>query len=144
MKAEVVLRQFGLVEQPGISQVGRQSLGSGGAGRHAAADVAPKIGLPRNVERQVETFSKARCSRTASGSPAVSGGDGGSGGHHREQGGAGHADRCLGLRVCPGWSYQSDSAYLACVIIHFLQSEAFGGVADYSYRGRLPPSWYLG
>ena len=60
VQTEIILRQFGLVEQPGISHVGRQRLGSRGARRHTAADVSPQIRLPRDIERQTEAFSAAR------------------------------------------------------------------------------------
>ena len=55
VKAEVVLRELGLEQQPGIPHVRRQRLGRRGARRHTAADASPQVRLPRNVERQRET-----------------------------------------------------------------------------------------
>ena len=56
VESEIILREFGLIEQSRVGHFGRQGLGGRGAGRHAAADVSPEIRLPGNVERQIEAY----------------------------------------------------------------------------------------
>ena len=53
-QAEIILRELGLVQQPGVFEVGLRGLRRGGGGGDAAPDAAPQIGFPTRADRQIE------------------------------------------------------------------------------------------